>query len=1008
MSDKNDAKNRKAPQGASGGGSDAQPAPVENEQELKTLLHEVWQHTIAPHEIAKGVLKDKKDLRSDMTIVTASSLPKGSLEATIVGPMELAEAKGRRPKTVIYPKEELEAGKPRDGQTPPPSVESKTQFEPQGPTGTQVATDATPTARGGTRFARSTTTASRSTSAKALLQAAKKLASISVSRLVVQERAVVDAPAERESVETATADYEIERVLGEGGMGTVYIARQTAIDREIALKMIKAKLANNADIQAVFLAEAAVTGDLEHPNIIPIYDLGVTADGGLFYAMKQAKGVSWKNVLGQKTLQENVETLLKVADAVGFAHSRGIIHRDLKPENIMLGEFGEVLVMDWGLAACIKDGGKIGRLTKDNAAGGTPAYMAPEMATGKVELIGYRSDVHLLGAILYEIVTGVRPHGGKDMMDLLFNIATNKIQPSDKKGELVDIAMKAMEAKPEDRYPNVKAFQTAIRDTQKHFESIAMSDKAHARMEKAVQTRTYEDFAQALFGFEEALQMWPANRAAKQGALDTRLYYAKAAVAKEDLDLAESLIEPAKDQYGTFLTEIRAKMRSRAARRFRLRALTYASAALVAIFLIGVTIAYFSVSAAKKETELALLDVRKAKEAETKQRETAELAKQDAETQRDVAKAEKEKAEAQERLAIAAKKDADQQRVRAEEALSSLAKEQENLKQANTELDKRFKEVQEAQKKEREAYAAREEARLREEEARREREKAQAELEKTGMLLTAQAEWIFDAAKAKAQQEEAAAKLGKPVDLTIDLSETVKLPMKLLPPGIFVMGSPAKEASRTAEEYLHRVELTEPLYLGAREITRAEWEAVTGKPAPPLAASFDEPDAAVSNVTYGEVIGELLPKLNAKAPEGWIFRLPTEAEWEWACRGGRNEAFFVGDDLEELNKVAWFRFTSRGAPHPVAKLAPNHWGLFDMHGNVSEMCADNYDAGYYLASAKQAPLNQSDSKFRVVRGGSWVNLPQHCRSAYRSYAYPDNRYDHLGVRVALAPKAKQP
>ena len=157
------------------------------------------------------------------------------------------------------------------------------------------------------------------------------------------------------------ADYELIKELGRGGMGVVMSARQASIDRTVALKRINPAEAGKPQSRQKFLAEAIVTGDLEHPNIVPIYDVAKDESGTLFYAMKHVKGTPWDRVIHSKGLQENLEILMKAADAVAFAHSRGVIHRDLKPENIMLGGFGEVLVMDWGLAMTVGPPSEEGR-----------------------------------------------------------------------------------------------------------------------------------------------------------------------------------------------------------------------------------------------------------------------------------------------------------------------------------------------------------------------------------------------------------------------------------------------------------------------------------------------------------------------------------------------------------------------------------------------------------------------------------------------------------------------
>ena len=223
------------------------------------------------------------------------------------------------------------------------------------------------------------------------------------------------------------SDYRLVRLLGKGGMGNVFVAKQESLDRMIAVKVIKpldrkkrAKLEQSGKLHEVeadrrhqFLSEAVVTGDLDHPNIVPIYDIAVTPDESLFYAMKRVVGTPWSKVLSEKTLDENLDILLKVCDAVGFAHTRGVVHRDIKPENIMLGDFGIVMVMDWGLALAKPNFEKIGSIAHTAGLGGTPAFMAPEMATGPIEKISPASDVYLLVPPCSKSSPGHRPIKGK-------------------------------------------------------------------------------------------------------------------------------------------------------------------------------------------------------------------------------------------------------------------------------------------------------------------------------------------------------------------------------------------------------------------------------------------------------------------------------------------------------------------------------------------------------------------------------------------------------------------
>ncbi|MBA3845038.1 MAG: protein kinase [Planctomycetes bacterium] len=338
-------------------------------------------------------------------------------------------------------------------------------------------------------------------------------------------------------------DYELLEKLGEGGMGVVYAARQTALDRVIAVKMIKAETAQNPEMRCKFLAEAAVTGDLDHPNIVPIHELGSDDSGALFYAMKRVHGRPWSSVIRERNQAENVEVLMRVADAVAFAHSRGIIHRDLKPENVMVGEFGEVLVMDWGLAASVMRGAKAERLTQRTVAG-TPSYMAPEMARGDYRRIGVASDVYLLGAVLFEILTGAPPHARRKVAESLLSAKSNDIRPPKKGGGLMEIALTAMATRPEDRFGSVKAMQAAMRSYQAHAESLALTERAQGLYEKASESGEYAGFARAIFGFEEALSLWCDNAAARRGLSDARFAYASCAFAKGDLDLAASYLDP--------------------------------------------------------------------------------------------------------------------------------------------------------------------------------------------------------------------------------------------------------------------------------------------------------------------------------------------------------------------------------------------------------------------------------------------------------------------------------
>lgn len=443
------------------------------------------------------------------------------------------------------------------------------------------------------------------------------------------------------------AEYELIEVLGQGGMGVVYTARQTSIDRQVAVKMLKSKTAQNTDQRHKFLAEAVVTGELDHPNIVPIYDVGSNNSGALFYSMKKVEGRPWLKSVRKNSLAENLTILMKVADAVAFAHSRSVVHRDLKPENVMLGEFGEVLVMDWGLAQSTTGFRKSNSIITTSSMGGTPAYMAPEMATGPVDRISPLSDIYLLGAILYEILTKRPPHTGKTAMKCLMAAAKNKIVPTEKKGELVDIAMKAMATQPKDRYPSVQAFQQAIMDYQSHSESISLATRAEDDLSEAVETKNYELYSRALFGFQEALSLWPENTSAGEGVEKTTLGYANTAYEKGDFDLGLSLLKEEKPSHAELIDKIRSSQSERDARQQRLRTAKRVFVGMLAVFLFVVTGAFFWIRAeanyareaeavAESERDTAILERKKADDARALE-EIARKKAEDAKKQEEIA-----------------------------------------------------------------------------------------------------------------------------------------------------------------------------------------------------------------------------------------------------------------------------------------------------------------------------------------------------------------------------------
>jgi serine/threonine protein kinase/WD40 repeat protein len=430
------------------------------------------------------------------------------------------------------------------------------------------------------------------------LQAVGLQASDSIFQRVATRR-VADAS----TTEDVLADYQIVDKLGEGAMGIVFSARQTAVNRIVAIKTAKPNFQANDDSRRRFLYEAHITADLDHSNIVPIHELGASEEGMLFYSMKLVQGTEWSRVMRKKTREQNLEIFMKVTDAMAFAHSKGVIHRDLKPENTMLGQFGEVFVTDWGTAInlekdttflakaaskgdkylTVEDGSNLMRgdsivlhdgensydrvqivsideanhnrlylrrkLTRDyqpsrklrivksiNLAG-TPCYMAPEMAGHQLPKIGKRSDIYILGAILYDLVTGKPPHSGDSVTQCLRAALANKVEVVDNDDPLLKIAYKAMSTDPAERFQSVEELQEAVREYRRHAESISLTERSSELLSEAVEKRDYATFSRALFGYRDAIELWPENSAATSGLKKARLAFGEAAYAQGDYDL---------------------------------------------------------------------------------------------------------------------------------------------------------------------------------------------------------------------------------------------------------------------------------------------------------------------------------------------------------------------------------------------------------------------------------------------------------------------------------------
>lgn len=402
--------------------------------------------------------------------------------------------------------------------------------------------------------------------------------------------------------------FQMRSVIGRGGFGEVWEAVQASLDRVVAVKALRSERLGMLPLDdgrrdqmlEMFNAEAQIAASLDHPNILPIYDLG--SDGGTdpLIAMKLVRGEPWDDLLARdreelpwnEFLDKHLSIFEDVCQAVAFAHSRGVIHRDIKPAQVMVGQYGETLLMDWGLAVIFDRTALIeahlghaptwGTMLESAAnPAGTPAFMAPEQTREGSAQLGTWTDVYLLGGTLYLILTDEHPHPGPGRSNAYKQAVTGFVMPVEQAKcdpppadpDLAAIAMRALSPDPEDRFASVDDFLDALRawrsGSVRRDESMAIVTAVGREVEGS--DGGYRSRTRQLEQLDRALQLWPANDEAR--ALSARVLevYARRALGNGDLVLARVQAERlGTERRGELLAEVEAK-EAEAARKDRLR-----------------------------------------------------------------------------------------------------------------------------------------------------------------------------------------------------------------------------------------------------------------------------------------------------------------------------------------------------------------------------------------------------------------------------------------------------
>ncbi len=368
--------------------------------------------------------------------------------------------------------------------------------------------------------------------------------------------------------------YVVVKRVGRGGFGEVWEAVQTALNRTVAIKHLHLKAEDEAEareLEKLFRHEAFTTAALDHPNIVPVYDFGTDEHGRPMLAMKLVRGENWDAAIRRdlgvlspiELLARHLPILADVAQAVVFAHDAGVVHRDIKPAQVMLGPYGEVLLMDWGLAVLVDappghtplsafDRERIApRATNASAPAGTPAYMAPEQTEEDGSRVGPWTDVYLLGGTLYLLLTGARPHESATSAHAFELARSGVIVPPAERApdrtlpaDLVELAMRALEPDPVRRTLGAREFHEVLlghmSGASRRRESTTLAAEAIRRADPL--PASYAELTELVNMFDRAMLLWPDNPVAAKYREECLAAQARMATTQGDLLLARTSI----------------------------------------------------------------------------------------------------------------------------------------------------------------------------------------------------------------------------------------------------------------------------------------------------------------------------------------------------------------------------------------------------------------------------------------------------------------------------------
>jgi serine/threonine protein kinase len=764
--------------------------------------------------------------------------------------------------------------------------------------------------------------------------------------------------------------YTILRELKKGGMGRIYLARDSQVNRQVAIKVMRGRLGAQPEWLERFAQELKTAGKVSHPNVVTVYDANPNATTP-YLVMEYIDGPDLSQLCdGKLPIARVLEIAVQVCQGLVAVHKLGLIHRDIKPQNILLSSQGIAKLTDFGIA-------KEFQPSQNTATGmvmGTPYYLSPEQARD-AKSVDQRSDIYSLGATLYHLATGELPHV----------IRLERVKDS----SLANVLEKAL-AEYSQRFSTSQEFLDALIRLTLRLErgnttfangwladgecftcgEVNPLDRKHC---KACAGKLRVPCLQC----QDTIPIWE-NVCDHCGGIQSSLYPKLIEDCKQRFATVEQSI--AEHEYTPAVQALKGSTIPQGDPRFK-----------------DQTDAYRKLEGTLQEIHRVYDECIEQIDRDVKQNKLPQAIDYLAHLLvENPSLAKMHFAPGQSTLES-----------RLELLKGKLAKQQQRTRKSTPNSPSSAFEHQGVDPQTEGSAGT--------------GEKHKRWLNKRAVLIIAgllACELVFEPLRRIIYQprspysETRYAQANRFPNLPVTLKNSVGMEFRLIQPGTFTMGSPRNEADRSDAETEHQVTISSPYYMGVYEVTQKQYrELMHENP-----SEFQGDDLPVESVSYEEV-QQFIEKLNTLPSEvaaGRKYSLPTEAQWEYACRAGSTTAYCFGGDDWYLDYYAWYGYYGRWhpfnlnkkGPQKVGGKLPNPWGLYDMHGNVWEWCSDWEEA--YPSGSLTDPMGPSTGSFRVNRGGSWSSGAARCRSSCRSGYDPSDRNRYLGFRLALSSTGTSP